>query len=85
MHSIETEVLDELNRSNDLLPAYVNLIKHSGVFNYPLNEDPVDFGKSSAIACAFSMIYETFHRSIDSLDALASLHSQLPHGQFFIF
>jgi hypothetical protein len=62
IHSIETEVLDELNRSNDLQPAYINLIKHSGVFNYPLNDDPVDFGKSSAIACAFSMIYEAFHR-----------------------
>ncbi|SFB12038.1 Protein of unknown function [Collimonas sp. OK607] len=63
IHSIESEVLTELTRSNDLQPAYINLIKHSGVFKYPLNDDPVDFGKSGAIACAFSMIYEAFHRA----------------------
>ncbi|WP_061541200.1 DUF2471 family protein [Collimonas fungivorans] len=62
IHSIEGEVLTELNSSKDLQPAYINLIKHSGVFNYPVNDDPVDFGKSSAIACAFSMIYDVFHR-----------------------
>ncbi|MEM4986268.1 DUF2471 family protein [Collimonas sp. H4R21] len=62
IHSIEGEVLVELNRADDLQPAYINLIKHSGVFNYPINDDPVDFDKSSAIACAFSMIYETYHR-----------------------
>ncbi|WP_442783953.1 DUF2471 family protein [Collimonas fungivorans] len=62
IHSIEGEVLAELNSSKDLQPAYINLIKHSGVFNYPVNDDPVDFGKSSAIACAFSMIYDAFHR-----------------------
>jgi len=62
IHSIEGEVLDELNRADDLKPAYINLIKHSGILNYPLNDDPVDFGKSNAIACAFSMIYEAYHR-----------------------
>jgi Protein of unknown function (DUF2471) len=62
IHSIEGEVLAELNRASDLQPAYINLIRHSGVFNYPLNDEPVDFGESSAIACAFSMIYDAFHR-----------------------
>jgi hypothetical protein len=62
IHSIEDEMLAELNRANDLQPTYINLIKHSGVFNYPVNDEPVDFGKSNAIACAFSMIYEAFHR-----------------------
>lgn len=62
IHSIEGEVLAELNRADDLQPAYINLIKHSGVFNYPINDEPVDFGKSSAIACAFSMIYDAFYR-----------------------
>lgn len=33
----------------------------SSVLNYPLTDDPVDFGKSNAIACAFSMIYEAYH------------------------
>jgi len=60
IHSIEGEVLDELNRADDLKPAYINLIKHSGILNYPLNDDPVDFGKSNAIACAFAMIYEAY-------------------------
>ncbi|AMO93988.1 hypothetical protein CFter6_1276 [Collimonas fungivorans] len=62
IHSIEDEVLAELNSSKDLQPAYINLIKHSGVFKYPLNDEQVDFGESSAIACAFSMIYEAYHR-----------------------
>lgn len=62
IHSIEGEVLAELNRAGDLQPAYINLIRHSGGFNYPLNDDPVDFGESSAIACAFSMISDAFHR-----------------------
>lgn len=47
IHSIESEVLAELNRSNDLQPAYINLIKHSGVFKYPLNDDPVDSSVNS--------------------------------------
>jgi hypothetical protein len=62
IYSIEGEVLAELNRADDLKPAYINLIKHFGVFNYPLNDDLVDFGESNAIACGFSMIYEAYHR-----------------------
>ncbi|MEO6920371.1 MAG: DUF2471 family protein [Collimonas sp.] len=62
LHAMESEVLAELSRADDLQPAYINLIRHSGVFNYPLNDEPVDFGKSGAIACAFSMIYEAYHR-----------------------
>jgi hypothetical protein len=63
LRTIETEALGQLEKSGDLRPAYINLVRASNVMSYPDGDDPVNFGESNAIACAFAMIYEEYSRS----------------------
>ncbi len=63
LRAIEAEALGQLEKSGDLRPVYINMVRASSVFPYPDNDDPVDFGDSSAIACAFSMIVEAYRSS----------------------
>lgn len=63
LRSIETEALGQLAKAGDLGPVYIDMVRASSVFCYPDNDDPVNFGESNAIACAFSMIYEAYSRS----------------------
>jgi hypothetical protein len=63
LHAIETEALGQLEKSGDLMPGYINMLRASPVFCYPDNDDPVNFGESNAIACAFSMIYGAYNQS----------------------
>jgi hypothetical protein len=52
-----------LLHAGDFRPAYINMVRASAVFCYPDNDDPVNFGESNAIACAFSMIFEAYNQS----------------------
>jgi hypothetical protein len=63
LRTIETEALGQLEESGDLMPGYINMVRASPGFCYPDNDDPVNFGESNAIACAFSMIFEAYNRS----------------------
>lgn len=63
LRTIEAEALGQLEKSGDLRPVYINMVRASSIFPYPDNDDPVDFGGSNAIACAYSMIFEAYHRT----------------------
>ncbi len=63
LRAIETEALKLLEKSGDLRLAYINMVRASPACCYPDNDDPVSFGESNAIACAYSMIFEAYNRS----------------------
>jgi len=63
LRKIETEALGQLEKSGDFRLAYINMVRASAVFCYPDNDDPVNFGESNGIACAFSMIFEAYNQS----------------------
>ena len=62
MRTIELEAVCELQKAGDLNPICINLIRPTPAFGYPESDDPVDFGKSNAIAYSYSMIYEAYKR-----------------------
>lgn len=63
LRAIETEALEQLEKSGDLISVYINMVRASPACCYPDNDDPVNFGESKTIACAYSMILEAYNRS----------------------
>lgn len=62
MQTIEREAVSELKKAGGLNPVYIDMVRPSPALGYPETDDLVDFGKSNAIACSYSIIYEAYSR-----------------------
>lgn len=64
IHLIEQEAIHTLMSDTSLNHMYINMVRAAAPFNFPKTDDPVDFGGSSAIPCAYALIqksYLSFH------------------------
>lgn len=62
MQDIEQEAVTELENAGCFNPLFINIVRPSPAFHCPQTDEPVDFGKSNAIACSHAMIYEAYRR-----------------------